>query len=100
MLATRQDSGAKGDTKRFVIDFGGTELNALADDRPPVAVITTPSPSVAELLDHHVLRNPDTGGWRLAFQIKPKTDAPIELRAYLRGDAGAMTETWSSAVIK
>lgn len=99
VLATRRDSGAKGDTKRFVIDFGGPELNALPDDTPPVAVITTPPASMAELLDHHVLRNPDTGGWRLAFQIKPKTAAPIELRAFLRGEAGAMTETWSWAVI-
>ncbi|HEY2772759.1 MAG TPA: glucan biosynthesis protein [Candidatus Binatia bacterium] len=99
IIATRQDSGAKGDTKRFVIDFAGEDLNAIPDASPPTAVITTPPPEVAELLDHHVLRNPDTGGWRLAFQIKPKTDAPIELRAFLRDDKGALTETWSWAVV-
>jgi glucans biosynthesis protein len=100
VVATRQDGGPKGDTKRFVIDFAGAALNALADDKPPTAVVTTSPAPLAELLDHHVVRNPDTGGWRLSFQIKPKTEAPIELRAYLAGETGAMTETWSWAVIK
>jgi glucans biosynthesis protein len=99
VLATRQDSGAKGDTKRFVLDFGGKELNAVPDATPPQAILTTPPH--AELLDHHVLRNPDTGGWRLAFQVKPTSDAPIELRAFLAdAKGGALTETWSFAVIK
>ena len=63
-------------------------------------MITTSPAASAELLDHHVLRNPDTGGWRLAFQIRTKIDAPIELRAYLSDGKGALTETWSFAIIK
>ncbi len=100
VLATRQDSGAKHDTNRFVVDFGGKDLNALADDKPPVAVITAAPSGSAELLDHHVMRNPDTGGWRLSFQLKTKISDPVELRAYLRDDKAALTETWSYAIVK
>jgi glucans biosynthesis protein len=100
VLSTRQDGGAKGDTNRFVLDFGGKELNALPDGKPPEAVISTSPADSAELLDQHILRNPDTGGWRLSFQIRRKIDAPIELRAFLKNDKAALTETWSYAVIK
>ena len=100
VLSTRQDGGVHGDRNRFVIDFGGAELNAVPDAKPPTAVITTSPPDAAELLDQHVVRNPDTGGWRLAFQLKSRTDAPIELRAFLKGDGAALTETWSAAVLR
>jgi glucans biosynthesis protein len=99
VLATRCDGGVHGDRHRFVIDFGGRELNALTEARPPVAVVTTSPPNSAELTDQHVVRNPDTGGWRLGFQLRAKSAEPIELRAFLRGDRAALTETWSSAVL-
>jgi len=100
VLATRQDGGAKGDTNRFVLDFGGAKLNALPDNKPPVAVITSSPADAAEMLDHYVVRNPDTGGWRLSFQVKRKTQAPVELRAFLKDDKSALTETWSYAIIQ
>jgi len=100
VLSTRQDGGAKGDTNRFVIDFAGKALNAVPDARTPTPVISTSPPGSAELLDYHVLRNPDTGGWRLSFQVKRKVEAPIELRAFLQNDKSALTETWSYALIK
>jgi periplasmic glucans biosynthesis protein len=100
VIATRQDGGPNGDTNRFVLDFGGKELDALPDDAPPAAVITMSPADSADLLDHHVLRNPDTGGWRLSFQLKPKTDKPVELRAFLKNDNAVLTETWSYAVLK
>ena len=49
----------------------------------------------ADLYDEHVTKNPVTEGWRLTFQIKPKSDLPVELRAYLERDGNALTETWS-----
>ncbi|HYB99264.1 MAG TPA: glucan biosynthesis protein G [Candidatus Limnocylindrales bacterium] len=100
VIATRQDAGAKGDTNRFVLDFTGKELNALPDAQPPVAVISVSPADAADLLDHYVVRNPDTGGWRLSFQLKKKSNVPIELRAFLKSVAGAMTETWSYAIIE
>ncbi len=100
VVATRQDSGPKGTSRRFVLDFSGKDLNALPDSAPPVPVITTSPPQSAELLDYHVVRNPDTGGWRLAFQIKPSIAPPIELRAFLKNDKSVLSETWSYAVLK
>lgn len=100
VVATRQDGGPKGTTNRFVLDFVGKDINALPDHEPPAAVITTSPAGSAELLDHHIVRNPDTGGWRLAFQVKPTTDSPIELRAFLKNDRAVLTETWSYAVLK
>ncbi len=100
VLATRQDGGPRGDTNRFVLDFGGKELNALPDDKAPTAVVTTLPADVAELRDHQIVRNPDTGGWRLSFQLQRKSDAPVELRAFLKDDRSVLTETWSYAVIK
>ena len=100
VLATRQDAGFKGDTNRFVLDFGGKDLNALPDAKPPVAVVTTQPADAAELLDQHVVRNPYTGGWRVSFQVKPKNDAPVELRVFLQDEKSVLTETWSYAIIQ
>ena len=53
----------------------------------------------AELLDQHVVKNPVTGGWRLTFQVRPKTDKPLELRAFLDKGGDTLTETWSYGVL-
>ncbi len=100
VLATRQDSGTKKDGHRFVIDFVGTDLEAMREDEVPAAVISVAPEGVAELLDHHVVRNPDTHGWRLTFQLRPLREDPIELRAFLKNANGVLTETWSTAVVR
>ena len=50
------------------------------------------------LSDQHVVKNPFVGGWRLTFQVKPKT-RPIELRAFLDQGGEALTETWSYVIL-
>ena len=67
---------------------------ALAADAAPRAVVSAGND--AKLYDQHVYKNPVTGGWRLSFQIKPKNDQPVELRAYLARKDDVLTETWSS----
>jgi glucans biosynthesis protein len=49
----------------------------------------------AKVYDEHVYKNPVTGGFRLTFQIRPKDDKPVELRAYLERGGNVLTETWS-----
>ena len=100
VAATRQDSGAKGDTNRFVIDFSGGDIEKLTDDHAPTAVITLQPEGGAKLLDHHVIRNPDTKGWRLTFQLKRSDAQPLELRAFLKSGDQVLTETWSHAIIE
>jgi periplasmic glucans biosynthesis protein len=48
-----------------------------------------------QLVQQSVVRNPVTGGWRLAFQIKRARGKPLELRAYLQNGQDILTETWS-----
>jgi glucans biosynthesis protein len=46
-----------------------------------------------------VVKNPVTGGWRLSFQVQPKREEPLELRAFLEKDGDTLTETWSYVVL-
>lgn len=99
-ISTRRDWGTMEDVHRFVVDFDGPGLQALTADQAPKAVVSVAGGDAAgELKDKIVVKNPVTGGWRLAFQLRPKQSAPIELRAFLEGDAGALTETWSYAIL-
>ena len=95
-VATRRDRGTVDtprDGYRYVIDFEGPGLAALAADHEPRAVVS--AGNGARLFDQHVYKNPVTGGWRLSFQIKPKDQQPVELRAYLARGNDVLTETWS-----
>jgi glucans biosynthesis protein len=96
-VATRRDRGTVDtprDGYRYVVDFQGTALDALAVGEAPRPVVS--AGNGATLYDEHVYKNPVTGGWRLSFQIKPKEAQPVELRAYLERGGDVLTETWSS----
>jgi len=96
-VATRRDRGAANtprDAYRWVLDFESAGLSALPAENAPRAHVS--ASRAARVFDEHVYKNPVTGGWRLAFQVKPKTDEPVELRAYLERQGDVLTETWSS----
>ncbi len=96
VTATRRDNGDRKDTRRFVIDFDGKVLQATPGDQILRGDVTIASgDDTAELVDQHVLKNPVTGGWRLALQIRPKSAGPIDLRAFLDKESETLTETWS-----
>jgi periplasmic glucans biosynthesis protein len=95
-LSTRRDRGSvltSHEGYRYVIDFHGKDLDALTAEQAPRAVVS--AGNGAEVYDEHVYKNPATGGFRLTFQIKPKTQDPVELRAYLERNGDVLTETWS-----
>jgi glucans biosynthesis protein len=97
-VATRRDRGSvetPRDGYRYVVDFEGAALAALGADTPPDAEVT--AGNGARLYDQHVTKNPVTGGWRVAFQVKPRDESPVELRAYLKHGGDVLTETWSAA---
>jgi len=91
--STRVGNGDADGTKRLVIDFEGTKLAALPAGAPVRAVITVGEDG--QLLQQSTYKNSVTGGWRLAFQIKPPKDKSLELRAFLQSDTDTLTETWS-----
>ncbi|MBI3784025.1 MAG: glucan biosynthesis protein G [Deltaproteobacteria bacterium] len=100
-IATRRDRGNKADAYRFVIDFAGGALETIAENTVLRGAVSVASGGdAADILDQQVVKNPFTGGWRLTFQIHPKTSDPIELRAYLDQNNTALTETWSYLLIQ
>ncbi len=78
----------------LVIDFEGPALRKLPTD-------ATLSGNVAvdangEMVEKVVHRNDVTGGWRMVLRVKRLDDSkPVEIRAFLKGDANTVSETWS-----
>jgi glucans biosynthesis protein len=90
VVKTRIGAGPEG-TRLFVIEMVGESLNEVpheemrgnvwADSGKIKNVVTQP--------------NPETGGWRLSFQLAPEKAAGVELRAQLmRGDT-PLSEVWT-----
>ncbi len=99
VVATRRDRGTYAGANRFVIDFAGGDLARLPGGRVPEGIVTIAGGEAAgELLEHQVVANPALGGWRLTCQVRARSERPLELRAFLRQDDHALTETWSYVV--
>jgi glucans biosynthesis protein len=106
-IATRRDGGTHPEARRLVVDFEGEALRRLPADAVLEGLVTViPSggsraelPQPAAILEQQVIRNPVTGGWRLVLQLKPPDDDPVELRAFLRHGANAVSETWSYLLV-
>jgi glucans biosynthesis protein len=99
VVATRRDGGTIDGGHRFVIDFAGEKLKALPAERVLRGVVSVVPSDAGELLDQHVVKNPVTGTWRLVFQMRPKGNDPVGLRAYLDKGGDTLTETWSYVVL-
>ena len=93
VTATRVGNGDTDGSRRLVVDFEGGKLSNLAANASVKAVITVGEEG--ELVQQSTIKNPVTGGWRLALQVKLPKDKPLELRAFLQSDNDALTETWS-----
>jgi glucans biosynthesis protein len=91
--ATRVGNGDTEGLKRIVVDFEGAKLKELPTAAPVKAVITLGEGG--QVVQQGAFKNSVTGGWRLAFQVKPPKDKPLELRAFLQHEKDALTETWS-----
>jgi glucans biosynthesis protein len=101
VVATRRDRGPIPDSHRFIVDFEGARLKSLPADTVMRGVVTAGAGTEIgdQLLEQHLVKNPVTGGWRLAFQVRPKDDQPLELRAFLQKSNETLTETWSYTLL-
>jgi glucans biosynthesis protein len=81
-------------TIRMMVDFEGPALKGLAKDAKIFPGLWLSDNG--ELLERQVFPNEVTGGWRLSFRFR-RLDAekPVEMRAFLRRDQEAISETWS-----
>jgi glucans biosynthesis protein len=90
-IFSRSGVGSRSDgTKLFVLDLIGDKLKAI----DPAKVKGAVSAEKAEIRNVVTQPNPQTGGWRLSFEMVPKEKAPVELRATLMQDDQALSEVW------
>jgi glucans biosynthesis protein len=92
-MATRVGSGDTEGSKRIVVDFEGEKLKVLPATAPVKGMITLGGDG--QLVQQSAFKNSVTGGWRLAFQVKPPQGKSLELRAFLQHGRDTLTETWS-----
>lgn len=72
--------------RQFIIEFTGPTLSAgMSGD------VTASAGTVENVIVHD---NPETGGFRLSFELDPAGASVIELRALLRKDGASVSETW------
>jgi glucans biosynthesis protein len=83
--------GAGGDnTRRFALDLTGNTLKGL-DAATVRADVSTNKGEVRNVVAHP---NPETGGWRLSFDLDPKKETVVELRAQLNQGDKPLSEVW------
>lgn len=95
VVATRlADVRDKPGYKKFILDFAGHQLSKLDDDTPLETHVT--SNLSPEPLRSFTYKNPFNHTWRTHFLV-PVGDGekPIELRAFLKNDDQALSETWT-----
>jgi glucans biosynthesis protein len=49
----------------------------------------------SDILEHFVEYHEQIQGWRLSILAKPQDKKPLHLRAFLKTDSTALTETWT-----
>jgi glucans biosynthesis protein len=97
VVATRFGRGgrpgqpAPPDQRKFVIDFAGGALGGLTRRGAAQPVVTLSQGQPIAAAAYPVVGQ---GVWRLMFDLDLPPGRQIDLRAYLRGAAGALTETW------
>jgi glucans biosynthesis protein len=86
---TRVGAGGNN-TRRFVLDLTGDPLKGL-DAATVRADVSTNKGEVRNVVAHP---NPVTGGWRLSFDLDPKKETVVELRAQLNQGDKPLSEVW------
>jgi glucans biosynthesis protein len=88
---TRTGVGARGQTvKLFVLELAGERLKGL-DPKTVTGIVSADKGKISNIVTQP---NPETGGWRLSFQINVKDQNAIELRATLAQNKTSLSEIW------
>ncbi len=81
----------------YVVDFAGPALDALKDDAPVRAVVS--SDTNGRVVESNAYRNPVNGQWRMTLRVQRINPAkPVELRAFLQHNNHTVSETWTTLV--
>jgi periplasmic glucans biosynthesis protein len=88
---TRTGITREGKTRLFVLELIGDALKTM----PPDTELTPDvSAKPGKILHPVAQRNPETGGWRISFELDPDGANLVELRAILTKDKVSISETW------
>ncbi len=79
-------------TRKFVVDFQGPVFSGIGRDDGVEIVVTSSRGTVSNAYSHPVVDQRER--WRALFDITASGSEPVDLRAYLRQDGRALTETW------
>jgi glucans biosynthesis protein len=74
-----------------LLDFTGGDLDSLLPSQPVHADVSADGGTISHVT---VQRIPENGVWRVTMEVKPASDAPVDLRCYLDLYGEALTETW------
>ncbi|MEL6807959.1 MAG: glucan biosynthesis protein, partial [Pseudomonadota bacterium] len=78
--------------RKFVIDFEGGDLGAMAPETPVVPVVTTSHGVISNAICHKI---EDTDSrWRLFFDLDTEGAELVELSAHVAGEDRKLTEVW------
>ncbi len=90
---TASNSAKAGDnSRRFLIDFSGGDLNGLDATQPVAAQVSVNNGTASNVRVQRLVEN---GHWRVSFQLTPKSAQSVDLRCYLTLYGEALTETWT-----
>lgn len=88
---TRTAVGTKRtDSKIFVLDLAGAKLKSI-DPKIVKGVVTAEKKEIKNIVTQP---NPETGGWRLSFELLVKDKSPVEIRALLMQGDEPVSEVW------
>jgi glucans biosynthesis protein len=86
-----RSGAAPGNARLFVLDATGGRQGEVPEGTLPTLDL---SASAGEIRNPVVQRNPQTGGWRVHFQLVPGSARLVELRAALKLGERPISETW------
>lgn len=91
IVDTRGGAAQQGKTRLFVLEAEGDKLKQLPADAKPQLEASTDHGK----LQNQVLEpNPETGGWRISFELAPEGAKVVEMRARIKLGDAPLTETW------
>ena len=85
-------AGGKDKNRLFVLEAAGDKLKQLPTDAKPQLEANADK---GKILNPVLAPNPETGGWRISFELAPGSEKVVELRARIKQGDTPLTETWT-----
>ena len=92
ILDTRSGSSGQDKNRLFVLEAAGDKMKQLPAD---AKLQLEASADQGKLLNPTLIPNPETGGWRIIFELAPGDAKAVELRVRIKLGDTPLTETWT-----